>query len=57
MVIIPAVVVFKDCQEANTIKAVKILENVDRLHCNNLPIKDGFNKLGIINRFNTNARK
>jgi hypothetical protein len=57
MVIIPDVVVFKDCQEAMTIKVVKILENVDRLHCNNLPIKDGFNKLGIINRFNTNARK
>jgi hypothetical protein len=57
MVIIPAVVVFKDCQEANTIKAVKILENVDRLHCNNLPIKDGFNKLGIINKFNTNVKK
>ena len=55
MVIILAVVVFKDCHEAITIKTVKILVNVDRLHCNNLPIKEGFNKLGTINKFNKNA--
>ena len=56
MVIILAVVVFKHCQEAITIKVVKILENVDRLQCNNFPTKDGFNIMGTINRFIKNTK-